>query len=545
MPQRTLSEQEFNAIRDRVLAAAPDGLSEADFQRYIGPAMAQAIGEAENLPPTPEGGAVGRFAAGAAEMLNPIEMVKGAAQAVRHPIQTGTAIVGAMGDQWSRAAEAAREGHYSEAVGHAVAGSIPLVGPAAAEIGERIGEGDIAGGLGTTAGLLTPFGVKPAVQGVRRAIPAGARQAAAGALEKGAANRVAGVMSPQVGPNKTRFGGMAEQVAPEIAANPQMGAWSRTGLQNQVEAGFDDAARALDDAADARLTARTFDTKAIVEALKTGRQKLVAEAVEGSRLVPTLRGPGGRPTPAGPTRNVQSGQMQQAPTKQGRPIGQDVEPAPSAARIAAIDQVISEIQQLGPVARYEPLRRIRAAWDQVAKQKYNPSMTADFMKKTGEASGAAEATGVLRQHLAKFEPATATANAQYSLMKTARDVLKATEEVERTRPRVGRQIMARLTATVGMGAAAGTPGAITGFLFGPAVEAALSAGVTTKIQTARLMSRLATAIRKGDVGHVTSLTSQLRRMAPTGAVLTERTTTAMAPVAAEDSTNAPATGAQR
>jgi hypothetical protein len=40
---------------------------------------------------------------------------------------------------------------------HALAGSVPFVGPAALHAGEQIGSGDVAGGLGSAAGVLAPL----------------------------------------------------------------------------------------------------------------------------------------------------------------------------------------------------------------------------------------------------------------------------------------------------------------------------------------------------------------------------------------------------
>ena len=448
-----------------------------------------------------QSGAIGRFVGGAAEMLNPVAAVQGLYQAGQHPIDTLGALGGAQLDQLHQAAELARQGRGVEAVGRGMAGLLPVIGPAAAGAGERIAGGDVAGGLGNAAGLLAPMGVRPAFNAARGVMPG--QEAAAAALERAAANRYSEVMAPKIGPNKTRYGNMADKVAPELAANPEMASWSRQGLQRQVEAGLEGAEQGLDAASDARISARTSETKPVLEALKTKRAEHTIPAVEASHSIAEV-------TSAG--------------TKQGVALGKDIVPAPLADRVAMIDQAIGELEQLGPVTRYEPLRKMRQAYDIPAKTKYAPSVTTDFLKKQGEASGAADVTGVLREHLATLEPETAEANATYHLMKTARDVLKATEEVERTRPRVGRQIIARMTGTMAGGQAAGLAGAVAGYTFGPAVEAALTAGFTTKLQTAQLLTRLAGAIRSGETGAAQSVLARLKKLAPTGAVQVERLT---------------------
>lgn len=493
---RTLSEQEFNQVRQSVLQSAPPNMDEATFTRWVGPQFAAAIAEAETRPVSPQGSAIDRAASSFGTMINPLTAAQGIYQAVRHPIDTGTAILGQMGDQWSQGLDLAKQGRYVEGAGHMAAGSLPVIGPTAAQIGEQAASGDRAGAVGATAGLFAPMLVKPGLNALRRAAPEGLRATVAEHLEAKGAQRVADVMSPKIGANKTRFGNMADQVAPELAKNPDMAAWSRAGLQAKVQQAFEAAQTQLDEAADARNVGKAFDTKPILDALQEARNKLVAEPVDASRPIPS----------------VENG------VPQGRPIGETVEPKPNAPRIGAIDDVIAEVKQLGPIARYESLRRIRQAWDSVAKPIYNESMTADYLKVKGNALGAADATGALREHLATFEPATDAANQKYSLYKKANDVLTATAEVERTRPRVGRAIIARLTGTILGGEAGGTVGAAAGFVLGPTAESVLAAGGTTKIQTAQLMTRLAAAIRTGDVATVDSTLSRLQRMVPTSAV---------------------------
>jgi len=51
-----------------------------------------------------------------------------------------TAILNAHVEQGRKAADDFQAGRYSEAVGHTLAAAVPLVGPAAAAVGERIGK---------------------------------------------------------------------------------------------------------------------------------------------------------------------------------------------------------------------------------------------------------------------------------------------------------------------------------------------------------------------------------------------------------------------
>lgn len=402
--------------------------------------------------------------------------------------------------------------------------------------GEQVAETLIPSGLiskaGTTAAKVAPYGLKTlaragvegmgaaGISGIQRndmtlpALVAGGLSGASsvagavarskgvvGALEKGAQDRMVGSIAPTVGPNKLRFGQMAEEVAPRLRTEPGMGALSRDAFRDKIGDRLVKAEQLLDDAAEARLSAHTFKTKPLIEDLERKRAALTAQAVKASE------------TPLKPAKPF-SGPLTKTPEPPKQPIGEDVVPGPHAARVAVIDQAIAEIKQLGEVASYEAIKRVRQAYDGPAKAVYHPSMTQDFLKAQGGKYGAADVTGVLRENLGKWDPATATANAEYAFWRKADDVVAALEEIERVRPKVGRQIMARLTGTMGGGAVAGAPGAAAGFILGPMVEAAVGGGATLQIQASRQMTRLAAALRKGDEMGAEAAAFNLRRLIP-------------------------------
>jgi hypothetical protein len=483
---RILDEAEFTAIEDRIIAQAPPGLSETDFERWITPRLEQAVAEAEYGPAKVEGSALGRFVSGAAEMLNPVEIVKGVYHAATNPGETIRNVASASADQFGKGVEAVRAGNMSEAAGRFGA-SFPVVGPMLGAVGDQIGTGDIAGGLGTAAGLAAPFGAAGAVRAARGAVPAGARGRIAAKLEQGARDRVTDVIAPkgsnrinrQMGRDVAQHAGDVTKMLAEEGAP-----FSREGLRGQVQARRAAAETALDAAAESRVGVRDVPTKPILEALRAKRQALVSEAVEASEVPKGITG--------------------------AKPAGQSVVPGPNAPRVAVIDQAIREIEALGPSARYEPLRRIRQSYDGPAKARYNPSMTQDYLKVSGESAGAADVTGTLRDTLAKLDPTTAAANAEYHAWRTLDDVLEAAEEQARVRPKVGRQIMSRVVGAM-IGGTGGAATAIAGAAVAPSIEAALS-GATTKLQAARVMTRLARAVRQGDLGGVEEATSTLRAL---------------------------------
>lgn len=75
-------------------------------------------------------------------------------------------------DQFKQAGQA---GMSLEGAGHALAGALPFVGPQAAHIGEQLGSGDVAGGLGSATGMAAQAGaakIAPnVVQGIADVAP--------------------------------------------------------------------------------------------------------------------------------------------------------------------------------------------------------------------------------------------------------------------------------------------------------------------------------------------------------------------------------------
>ena len=544
MPQqpttRTLTESEFNTVKEAVLARAPRGLSETMFNAWIEPNMRSALAEAErraslgqvnivkpadpadftDKPAGQEGSAVGRFLSNAGEMLNPVTLATGLYGAVRHPVDTAVNVARSQYDQGVQAVDMAKQGRYSEMVGHGVAAALPLIGPAAAEAGQQIGSGDVAGGLGKGTGLVAPFAALPAVRAGARAVVGGApklAEAAAAGLESKAGLMAADVITPKVGANKLRFANQARELVPNLLKRGEGSAWTREGLHSKVGQGLAKSEEALDAAADARNAGAAFKTKPILDALLEQRKALTAEAVDATGTTRTAT-----------TRTSAildaSGKPATATELKAKPLGSDVVPGPNAARVAQLDQAIGEIRKLGPEARYESLRRIRQAYDGPAKAIYAPSVTADYLKAQGGKMGAADVTGTLREALGKFDPATAAANADYHLYRTLDDVMQAAKETEAARPKIGRRMAAILFGGASGASAGGVTGAAAGAALFTAVDAAAAAGWTTKLKAAQLMTNMSKALRAGNELKVRSLASQMRQLSKVGAVQSGRLT---------------------
>lgn len=468
MPQRTLTEAEFNTIRDTLLKSAPDGLDEVNFQRWVGPRLEQALGEAENSNAPVSGAALRRFVSGAADMLNPVTAVKGAIGAVvpeawggTGPINTARNILNAQGEQFSKAADDYQQGHYSEMAGHAVAGVLPIVGPAAANAGEQIAEGDWAGGLGQGAGMLAPFAASKALTA---RVASKAKAGVPATLERQAANQVADRV---LAPGSVKYKGRAQAIAPEI-------------LKRNLKGGREELAQAADEG-------MATSGQAIDDAIAAGGGPQSGVVIDP--IVSQLR------------RRIDD------LTINGEPIkGAEGRVAGIQARIDQLERVAKQRQGLvtanqptwNPKAiSFDDLRRFRDEQYRLADEAKayqrmgNPTLS-------DEGFAAAESGSAIRSEFGRLSPDLASANADYSFFKTLGDALD---------PAQGRPKVSAPSSGVTGGAA--VSGAVAGQLMGP--KAAFVMGVVRpwiqrmksepawQLADAQSKMRLAEAIRNGDV----------------------------------------------
>lgn len=446
-------------------------------------------------PSAPVGpGAGSRFGQSLWKQINPLAAVEGMYQMVAHPADTAAMITTQSILKGQEAMQAGSEGRKADAATAAV-GALPFVG-APLETGiQQVRQGDYAGAAGTATGLALPF-LRPlkaarvgALAGFRKVAPNLATRAAT-QIEKIAGEKVAKVMSPEVGANKVRLGNQAERVAPEMLSRNLTDVWSREGLHDNVQAGLARARQKLDDAADARPGWKSYSTDEVIAALEKKRAEVQAEAIDASKWPRALDKDGVPVT---------------------EPYGKTQTPAPIRARITAINRAIDEVRGLGPTARYDALRRIRAGHDEGAKPVYSPAVTPDYVKNKSAQMGEADVTGALREFLAQKDPATAAANAEFSLFKKANDVLEATREMERTRPSRGGKIMSRVAGAIAGSKVAGLLGAVGGYAIAPAVEVSVGMGMTKTLKIATNLDQLAKAIRSGSPSRVRWTAGQLKR----------------------------------
>jgi len=364
------------------------------------------------------------------------------------------------------------QGNTVSALNNLMGWLLPVVGPMAASFGDALQEGNLAKASADVATVaLLPKTIQRGGQ-----VAAGVREGAATMADRLSRQKMVDAIAPAVGQNKVRFGNIANKIAPTLAREPGLSALSRAGMADAIETRLSAAGDAIDSAASTIPGTRQIPVSPVVKGLEAKIREFTRRGVKG-----------------------------------------EVVSANHAARVATLQRALTEVRALGNLANFENLNGLRRDWDLGGKPKYSPSMTADYLVKQGEANGWADAAGILREHLATKEPTMVAPNAEYSLFKSAADVVRAAEETERVRPRVGRRMfMGAVGGTVG-GASVGPWGAVAGMVVGPLVDAALVSGPTTKIVTSRALARLSDALRSGSPSVIRG---QLTQMAKTAGVFT-------------------------
>ncbi len=461
-------------------------------------------------------GSAASFMGGAASALNPLPVI----QAALSPIQTAKNLIGAQvglahkaADSFEKAQNATdpmdKMNGYGEAATHAIMALLPVLGPAAEDIGQEMSTGDKAHAAGRLTGLLaTLVGPEAASSAIKAAAGTEAGQAIGARIGASVPERMAKIIAPTSGPQKARFGTMAEKVGGQLAEEPGLGGLSRDAIHQKVSDAKGAIGEQLDAAADARVgKSSVAPTAPLLKELEQARAKLIAAPVEGTLTQ--------RVTKQTPTQILDaSGKPMMKTTQEAVPIGEDV--PTHTERLAQIDDAIAKVKKLGPVATYDAIKLLRQDFDKRAPLVYTPSHAADFLASRETGKGAADVTGAIRQSLANMDPATATLNRRYSFLNTAEDVLQAAQDADRVRPKVGRTIAARMTGALVGAKEAGGVGAVVGAILSPMIEHGLTAATEGKqIALTRTLAQLSKALKTGDASTIESNLKVLRSLAMT------------------------------
>lgn len=408
------------------------------------------------------------------------DYIEGPLYALQHPLDALSLLVGAVkdahGNQAAKTGEAAQRvisaptlggkvGALSETLGHGLATVLPMVGPAAANAGEQIASGDIAGGLGATTGLLTPSALAAG-----RGIAAPVRARVAEGLHQDALTRVGKALNPTTRENKVR----TERIAPEMlerrvtARNLQK--LEETAAAKSNEAGAKVEAALAPHADDLR------DTMSLVDELEKAKEEFTGTTATGEKVIN------------------------------------------DKGRVGRIQKLQDTLMEYGDQISVGSMVKLRRNWDRVVEA--GKGFTTP---KAGERAWAArEGRSVLRDDLVEAVPNLDQVNADFSFWQTLEDITAATNQ-----RRQGQK--GDLTSTIaGAGGAVAAEvmmpgaGAVKGGLqaaLGAKVFASLKRFVDSpgwQLWSAVQKERLADALMSKDVNRVQGLISEGMRAASQG-----------------------------
>ena len=420
-----------------------------------------------------------------------VDFATGAANVIAHPLDTylGAApiadtVKGLVKAQWDQAVTAAQKAKAAahaaaggngteaalsatEALGHGLAAILPILGPAAADVGEHGARGDYAGAAGGAVGLLTPFGVKYGLDKVTTPDLVKADRLTREA-EQQVSQRV-------LAPGNPRFKGTAAALAPQILDRGLTG--DRIALQQLATEGMDTA---------------------------------------GSNIDATVSAHGGPQAPVATTPIVD------AMTKRINELTVNGAPIPTAAgRVASLTKLRDYVQGLGKTAPFEAIKAIRDDfYGEAAKQSgYEASGRAPL---ADAAWAAREGGSAIREALATDRPDTAAHYADYTFWKNLNDVLDPTLG----RPKSG-TVTTGVTgglhttgAIIGAAAGSGIPGVapLAALAVSKLLPAIREAQVSPGWQLAQASKKLALAkaIKAGNVGVAKGLLFSIANYAPRG-----------------------------
>lgn len=214
---------------------------------------------------------------------------------------------------------------------------------------------------------------------------------------------------------ETKF--IAQRVAPGLAERKVI-ALTRKGLQQKAEAGAEAAGQIIEETVE-RLPAQKISLKPIIDALEKSKQRFV---VPGTEVV--------------------------------------AEPA----KLAATNQIIATVKELGDDVSPKSLIALRRIWDETVAQA--KGFIGKTLKEGSEIEIKRAATSAIREEIGKTFPDLAKINAEYSFWKNVDNTISATIRRETGR---GPSLTQRLATGVG---------AISGFKTSGIAGAALGATLT-------------------------------------------------------------------
>lgn len=356
----------------------------------------QVTAKPEDFTEKPPPQTLGRFIGSTVKSLLPSttlsDYVEGPLYAARHPIDSAklisSAMYGGSADQGAKAKEAAgrimsaptiggKVAATSEAIGHA-AGMVPVIGTPAAQAGEQIASGDVAGGLGSATGLI---GSQFAGDVANAAAPAAARLLAGGNVE-----RMTQALGATTNENKVR----SARIAPVMV---KRGIWNKDlpSLEARAAAESEKAGQKVG-AEVASVASKEVDVAPLVAELEKAKEQFI------DTPSPNSSGHGGVP----------------------KQIVHD------AAPVAAIQQIQDTLNEYGDKVSIASVNKLRKNLD--ATVQAGRGFTTPDLGTHWKTWAAREGRSVLRDEIGKASPDMDKVMAEYAFWQNIEDVAHATNQ---------------------------------------------------------------------------------------------------------------------
>ena len=146
-------------LPDGTVGEFPDNMSDAQIESVL----QKQFPAPKQEQPSATYRAVSSFGQAIGAPQNASDFVNGPAYALSHPIDSGKLLLDSASQAQNDLIDKAYQYQHSPGIGNKVKGlaygiysALPVVGPTLARAGEQFGTGDIAGGVGTTAGVALP-----------------------------------------------------------------------------------------------------------------------------------------------------------------------------------------------------------------------------------------------------------------------------------------------------------------------------------------------------------------------------------------------------
>lgn len=338
----------------------------------------------------PLGNPIARFGQGVAKTLLPstvpADYIEGPKYSAQHPMDSIGLILRSLWDAHvGQAGQAVEAGGRvlsaptlrgkalaaSETLGHGLATVLPAVGPAAANAGEQIGSGDIAGGLGAAAGILAPTVAKGSTR-----LTAPLREAAASKLHGSA---VAG-MEKAINPTRIDTKVQTQRIVPQMLER-RVKSGNLQKLEELAETKSAQAGVKVDEALTPH-KGTTSDTMALVDELEKAKEPYVGKTTTGDKVINDKQ------------------------------------------RVGAIQKLQDTLMEYGDDISVESMVQLRRNWDEIV----NAGKGFTTPKAGVKAGAARSGRTVLRNELAKAVPNLDKVNAEYSFWQTLEDVTHASNQ---------------------------------------------------------------------------------------------------------------------